>query len=109
MEGRFRAQAVGLRRQDCYLPAPGWGRLTLEKSRPKVNGRWTDTGSAHDERGLKHRAAEETRRVPRSGQRLPFRCDLLGLERGWRRCTADWVPPGWVSRKIFSDSSRVAR
>ena len=20
------------------------------------------------------------------GQHLPFRCDLLGLERGWRRC-----------------------
>ena len=40
------------------------GRLTLEKSRPEVNRRWTDTGSAHSERGLKHRAAEETRRVP---------------------------------------------
>jgi integrase len=57
-------EAVGLRRQDCYLPASGWGRLTLEKSRPEVNRRWTDTGSAHGERGLKHRAAEETRRVP---------------------------------------------
>ena len=57
-------EAVGLRRQDCYLPAAGWGRLTLEKSRPEVNRRWTDTGSAHGERGLKHRAAEETRRVP---------------------------------------------
>jgi integrase len=57
-------EAVGLRRQDCYLPASGWGRLTLEKSRPEVNRRWTDSGSAHGERGLKHRAAEETRRVP---------------------------------------------
>jgi integrase len=57
-------EAVGLRRQDCYLPASGWGRLTLEKSRPEVNRRWTDTGSAHGERGLKHRVAEETRRVP---------------------------------------------
>jgi integrase len=57
-------EAVGLRRQDCYLPASGWGRLTLEKSRPEVNRRWTDTGSAHGERGLKHRAAEEIRRVP---------------------------------------------
>jgi integrase len=26
--------------------------------------RWTDTNQAHDERGLKHRAADETRRVP---------------------------------------------
>jgi integrase len=57
-------EAVGLRRQDCYLPASGWGRLTLEKSRPEVNRRWTDTGSAHGERGLKHRAVEEARRVP---------------------------------------------
>ena len=58
------AEVVGLRRQDCHLPETGWGRLTLEKSRPEVNRRWTDTGSAHDERGLKHRAAGETRRCP---------------------------------------------
>jgi integrase len=58
------AEAVGLRIQDCYLPQTGWGRLTLEKSRPEVNRRWTDTGSAHGERGLKHRAADETRTVP---------------------------------------------
>jgi hypothetical protein len=36
------AEAVALRVQDCYLPASGWGRLTLEKSRPEVNLRWTD-------------------------------------------------------------------
>ena len=58
------AEVVGLRRQDCHLPATGWGRLTLEKSRPEVNRRWTDTDPAHDERGLKHRATDETRRVP---------------------------------------------
>ncbi len=57
-------EVTGLRRQDCYLPETGWGRLTLEKSRPEVNRRWTDTGSAHDERGLKHRSASDTRRVP---------------------------------------------
>jgi integrase len=58
------AEAVGLRRQDCTLPGMGWGRLTLEKSRPEVNRRWTDDDSAHGERGLKHRAADESRRVP---------------------------------------------
>jgi integrase len=57
-------EAVGLRQQDCYLPATGWGRLTLEKSRPEVDRRWTDTASAHDERGLKHRPVTETRPVP---------------------------------------------
>jgi integrase len=58
------AEVVALRRQDCHLPRTGWGRLTLEKSRPEVTRRWTDTGFAHDERGLKHRPATETRRVP---------------------------------------------
>jgi integrase len=58
------AEAVALRRQDCHLPDTGWGYLTLEKSRPEVNRRWSDTGSAHDERTLKHRPAQETRRVP---------------------------------------------
>src|SRR6202042_3757991 len=36
----------------------------LGQSRPEVNQRWSDTASAHDERGLKHRAVTETRRVP---------------------------------------------
>jgi integrase len=58
------AEAVALRLQDCYLPDTGWGYLTLEKSRPEVTRRWTDTGEAHDERTLKHRPAQETRRVP---------------------------------------------
>jgi len=58
------AEAVALRQQDCYLPAVGWGRLTLEKSRPEVNRRWSDSASAHAERGLKHRPATETRQVP---------------------------------------------
>jgi integrase len=57
-------EAVALRRQDCHLPRTGWGWLTLEKSRPEVNRRWSDTDSAHDERGLKHRAVTQTRRVP---------------------------------------------
>jgi integrase len=58
------AEAVALRQQDCYLPDSGWGRLTLEKSRPEVNLRWSDTDSAHEERGLKHRPVTETRPVP---------------------------------------------
>jgi integrase len=57
-------EAIALRHQDCHLPRTGWGWLTLEKSRPEVNRRWTDTASAHDERGLKHRPATQTRRVP---------------------------------------------
>lgn len=58
------AEAVALRRHDCYLPDSGWGQITLAKSRPEVNRRWTDTASAHDERGLKHRPAHDSRAVP---------------------------------------------
>jgi integrase len=58
------AEAVALREQDCHLPATGWGRLTLVRSRPEVTSRWTDSGSAHEERGLKHRASAEVRTVP---------------------------------------------
>jgi integrase len=57
-------EAVALRQPNCYLPDSGWGSLTLEKSRPEVNRRWTDSKSAHEERGLKHRPAEASRRVP---------------------------------------------
>src|SRR5258706_10992659 len=57
-------EAVALGERNCYLPDAGWGRLTLENSRPEVNRRWTDSASAHEERGLKHRPGQATRRVP---------------------------------------------
>ncbi|MEO3795804.1 transposase [Nonomuraea sp. B10E15] len=58
------AEAVGLRIQDCHLPASGWGRLTIDVSRPEVNTQWTDSGDAHEERGLKHRGRQDVRPVP---------------------------------------------
>jgi integrase len=58
------AEAVALKLRHCHLPETGWGRITLEKSRPEVNRRWTDTGSAHDERQLKHRPLKATRPIP---------------------------------------------
>ena len=57
-------EAVALRRQVCHLPASGWGRLVLEKSRPEVARRWSDRASVHEERGLKHRSGRDTRQVP---------------------------------------------
>ncbi|WP_278248984.1 tyrosine-type recombinase/integrase [Streptosporangium minutum] len=57
-------EASGLRRQNCDLPAEGWGLITLEKARPQANKRWTNSGETHDERGLKHRAADDTREIP---------------------------------------------
>ncbi|WP_433216332.1 hypothetical protein [Microtetraspora malaysiensis] len=41
-----------------------WGLLTLAKTRPESGKRYTDSGETHDERGLKHRGAKETRPVP---------------------------------------------
>jgi integrase len=58
------AEVIGLRNQDCWLPPAGWGRITLAKSRPEVNRKWTDSGDAHEERGLKHRASDDVRPVP---------------------------------------------
>jgi hypothetical protein len=64
----FRRAAAGevkaLRKDGCYLPAAGWGKLTLSRSRPQSNKRWTDSGEAFDDRGLKHRAENDMRSVP---------------------------------------------
>ncbi|MET8051491.1 hypothetical protein ABZU75_28205 [Streptosporangium sp. NPDC005286] len=38
--------------------------LTLEKTKPQSNKRFTDSGETHDDRGLKHRAEKEIRSVP---------------------------------------------
>ncbi|GAA3143161.1 tyrosine-type recombinase/integrase [Planomonospora alba] len=57
-------EAVGLRLQDCHLPAEGWGQITVDVSRPEVNTQWTDSGDAHEERGLKHRGRDDVRPVP---------------------------------------------
>mgnify|MGYP002620877114 CR=1 FL=1 len=58
------AEAVALRQQDCHLPASGWGRILVDVSRPEVTTQWTDTGDAHEERGLKHRGRDDVRPVP---------------------------------------------
>jgi integrase len=38
--------------------------LTVADNRPEVGKRWTDSGQAHDKRGLKHRPQADTRPVP---------------------------------------------
>jgi len=57
-------EVAGLREQDCFLPQTGWGRLILANNETDVGKRWTDSGTRHDKRGLKHRADNETRVVP---------------------------------------------
>jgi len=58
------AEAVALREADCLLPEQGWGQLTLTRTLPSSNKRWTDSGEVHDPRGLKHRGRREARIVP---------------------------------------------
>lgn len=58
------AEVIGLRAQDCDLPRHGWGALRLHETRPRSGSAWTDTGEAHDKRGLKHRPRKAVRHVP---------------------------------------------
>ena len=46
------------------FPSPYGAAWSLSKSKPQANKRWTDSGEAHDDRGLKHRAQDEGRPVP---------------------------------------------
>lgn len=58
------SEAVMLRESDLHLPAKGWGRIDLAASASRAGTAWTDHGAARQERGLKHRAAHETRTIP---------------------------------------------
>jgi hypothetical protein len=53
-----------LRESDLHLPKTGWGRIVLAASASRADTAWTDHGTARQERGLKHRAAHETRTIP---------------------------------------------
>jgi integrase len=58
------SEAVMLREADLHLPKKGWGRIDLAASASRAGRSWTDHGTARQERGLKHRAANETRTIP---------------------------------------------
>jgi integrase len=58
------SEAVMLREADLYLPKKGWGRIVLAASASRAGTAWTDHGTARQERGLKHRADNETRTIP---------------------------------------------
>jgi integrase len=58
------AEALGLRLSDCTLPEAGWGRIEVAETRPSAGKTWTDSGEAHDRRGLKQREKGEVRVVP---------------------------------------------
>ena len=58
------SEAVMLREGHLYLPKKGWGRIILAASASRAGTAWTDDGTARQERGLKHRAGNETRTIP---------------------------------------------
>ena len=58
------SEAVMLRDSDLHLPAKGWGRIVLAASASRAGTAWTDSGTARQELGLKHRAVHETRTIP---------------------------------------------
>jgi integrase len=58
------SEAVMLRDSDLHLPKKGWGRIVLAASASRAGTAWTDHGTAHQERGLMHRADHETRTIP---------------------------------------------
>lgn len=58
------AEARHLRERDITLPESGWGELVLTGSTPSPGTAWTDTGSANEDRSLKHRSGKDVRHVP---------------------------------------------
>jgi integrase len=57
------SEAADLRAADCELPETGWGKVTLAETDAPAGRHWTDDGSTHERRGLKHRGRKETRTV----------------------------------------------
>ena len=57
-------EAVALRLPDCDLPGSGWGMLRLATATPRTAAAWTNNGTSHEKRGLKHRPDGAIRMVP---------------------------------------------
>ncbi|WP_234335970.1 tyrosine-type recombinase/integrase [Streptomyces sp. NRRL S-1022] len=84
------AEVIGLRLEDCDLPRRAWGTLWLRETRPRSGSAWTDSGEAHDRRGLKHRPRKAVRTVP-----IPP--DLVSLLR-WHITAYGVAPDGRLFR-----------
>lgn len=83
-------EIVGLSRPDLKLPQRGWGMVRLHESRPRAGRPWTDSGEAHDQKGLKHR--------PRSAVRwVPIPPELVSLLR-WHLTVYGYAPDGRIFR-----------
>lgn len=86
------AEAVNLHKDDCDLPAAGWGRIYLSRTTPEVGKRYADSGDLHDSKGLKHRPADEVRPVP-----IPP--ELVAILR-WHLAEFGITPDGRLFRQV---------
>jgi integrase len=83
-------EIVGLSRPDLRLPRRAWGAIRLHESRPRVGRSWTNSGEAHDRKGLKHR--------PRAAVRwVPIPPELVALLR-WHVTVYSYAPDGRLFR-----------
>ncbi|MFD1049063.1 integrase, partial [Kibdelosporangium lantanae] len=57
-------EATNVRKECLALPAEGWGDINLEEATPEIGDEWTDSGTRHEARSLKHREDGVTRPVP---------------------------------------------
>jgi hypothetical protein len=76
-------------------PTREWGELILQRNRPSAGKHWSDSGDAHDDRGLTHRGENEPRHVP-----IPP--DLVTILRGHFA----WSAPGTMAGSPNSTGQR---
>lgn len=58
------SEVARLRAADLTLPSSGWGEVQVVGALTSPGARYTADGEVQEEKGLKHRADSETRRVP---------------------------------------------
>jgi integrase len=58
------SEARFLTDEHCVLPQSGWGELVLPRSLGRSTARYSDDGQVYQTRSLKHRAEDDSRRVP---------------------------------------------
>jgi integrase len=58
------SEAISLRREECHLPATGWGLLEFSETHSAAGRDWTDDGAVHEARAPKGGPKNAVRRVP---------------------------------------------
>jgi integrase len=73
------SEVTPLTRDDCHLPAEGWGRLIFADASPAAGRDFTNDGRVHEARGLKGRPRQAAAR--RSTRNVPIPPELVALLR----------------------------